>query len=246
MARAGAASLTFLTIVPIGRRVQLSGADVARGSVAFPIVGCGIGALGGVVDWALGRHAPAMLAAVVAVAITALITGGLHLDGLADYADSFGGRTVEDRLRIMRDHAIGTYGGLALMLDLLIRTSALAAVAGTGHAIAFGAAAGAVSRSCGPVLSAMLPYAQRSSGSGSALSTYASKGRAVAATVLSLILALLAVGLSVWVVAVATALVLASVSMSASRRLGGVTGDVMGAASELVEITTLAVLASLL
>lgn len=244
-ARACAASLTFLTIVPIGRRVRLTGADVARGSVAFPIVGCGIGALAGVTDWALGLHVPAMLAAAVAVAVGALITGALHLDGLADYADSFGGRTVEDRLRIMRDHAIGTYGGLALMLDLLIKASAFAAVAGTTHAIAFGAAAGAVSRMGGSILSAVLPYAQRSAGSGSVLSASAGVGRAAAATALGLILALITVGQSVWVVAVAAALVLTLVALSAFRRLGGVTGDVMGAASELVEMTTLAVLVAL-
>lgn len=244
-ARASAASLAFLTILPIGRQVRLTGADVARGSIAFPIVGCGIGALGGVADWALGLHAPAMLAAVVAVAICTLITGALHLDGLADYADSFGGRTVDDRLRIMRDHAIGTYGGLALILDLLIKTSAFAAVAGTTDAIAFGAAAGAVSRMCGPILAAVLPYAQRSTGSGSALSARPSAGRAAVAAALGLILALFTVGQSAWVAAAAAALVLTLVALSAFQRLGGVTGDVMGAASELVEMTTLAVLVAM-
>src|SRR5690606_8289706 len=80
-ARAVAAAVTFLTVLPVARRVALDGADVARGSVLFPLVGAGIGALSGGLVWALGDHLPPVLAAVVGVAAGALVTGALHLDG---------------------------------------------------------------------------------------------------------------------------------------------------------------------
>lgn len=243
--RALAAAVTFLTVLPVARRVALDGADVARGSVLFPVVGAGIGALGGGLAWALGGHVPPLLAAVVGVAAGAAVTGALHLDGLADCADGFGGRTIEDRLRIMRDHTIGTYGATALLLDLLVRVAALAALAGSVDALLVGAAAGGIGRAGGPILAATLPYARTTPGAGEALSAHPSRGRAVAATVLGAVVAFAFVGLDAWAVVVVTALVVPLAGRSARNRLGGVTGDVMGATAELVEIGSLTLLVAL-
>lgn len=243
--RAASAALTFLTIIPLGRRVALDGADVARGSVLFPLVGAGIGSSVGAVAWLLGRSTPPMLAAAVAVALGALITGALHLDGLADCADGYGGRTVDDRLRIMRDHTIGTYGAAALLLDLLIKTSALAAVAGTSHALTFAIAAGAMSRIVGPMIAVAMPYAQRRAGAGAALSATASPARATATLLVGAVLAVAAVGYDAWAAILVALLVVAVVRRSCRRRLGGVTGDVMGAAVELVEAAALVALVAL-
>lgn len=243
--RALAAAVTFLTVVPVARKVALDGADVARGSVLFPVVGAGIGALGGGVVWALGDDLPPILAAALGVAVVAAVTGALHLDGLADCADGFGGRTPEDRLRIMRDHTIGTYGATALLLDLLIRVSALAALAGTSDALLVAAAAGGIGRAGGPLLAAWLPYAQTRPGAGEALSSHPSTARAVASTVLGALVAVACVGVDAWAVLVVTAVVVPLAGRSARNRLGGVTGDVMGATAELVEIGSLALLVAL-
>jgi adenosylcobinamide-GDP ribazoletransferase len=243
--RAVAAAVSFLTVLPVARRVALDGADVARGSVLFPLVGGGIGALSGGVVWALGEHVPPMLAAVIGVAVGAAITGALHLDGLADCADSYGGRTPEDRLRIMRDHTIGTYGGAALLLDLLVRVSALSALAGSSDALLFAAAAGGIGRAGGPLLAAALPYAQTRPGAGEALSAHPSRGRAVASVVVGAVVAVACVGVDAWAVLLVTAVVVPLAGRSARRRLGGVTGDVMGATAELVEIGSLALLVAL-
>jgi adenosylcobinamide-GDP ribazoletransferase len=243
--RAVLAAVTFLTVLPVGRRVPLDGADVARGSILFPVVGAGIGALSGGLVWWLGDDLPALLAAVVGVAVGTAITGALHLDGLADCADGFGGRTPEDRLRIMRDHTIGTYGASALLLDLLVRTSALAALAGSRDALLVAAAAGGAGRVGGPLLAAALPYAQARPGAGEALSAHPSTLRAVVASLVAAIVAVACLGADAWAVLLVTVVVVPVVGRSARRRLGGVTGDVMGATAELVEIGSLALLVAL-
>jgi cobalamin 5'-phosphate synthase/cobalamin synthase len=242
--RAGLASVTFLTIVPVATRVVLDSVDVARGAVLFPVVGGLIGALGGSVAYALAGPTSPLVAAAAAVAVMAAVTGALHLDGLADFADGFGGRTVEDRLRIMRDHTVGAYGATTLLLDLLIKAAAFTAVAGTGHAVAVGVAAGAASRSCGPVLAAVLPYAQTRTGAGGALHTDGAGRRALATVLVTAAVVAAAVGWAGWRVALGCVVACVLVGGSARRRLGGVTGDVMGAACELAELAALVALMS--
>lgn len=243
--RAVLAAFSFLTVLPFGRLAALDGRDVARGSVLFPVVGGAIGAASGGTVWLLGDDLPAMLAAVLGVAVAAALTGALHLDGLADCADGFGARTPEDRLRVMRDHTNGTYGGTALLLDLLVRVAALSALAGTRDALLFSIAAGALSRVAGPLLAVLLPYAQDRPGAGEALNSNPSQPRAAVALVVGALVAFCCLGAgdgryaaSVGIAAV----VLSLVAWTSKRRLGGVTGDVMGAASELVELAVLVVL----
>jgi len=246
--RALVAAFSFLTVLPFGRLMALDGKDVARGSVLFPVVGASIGALTGGAAWVLGDHLPPLLAAALAVALGAAVTGALHLDGLADCADGFGARTIEDRLRVMRDHTNGTYGGTALLLDLIIRVSALAAVAGTKDALLFSIAAGALSRIVGPLLAIALPYAQAQPGAGEALNSFPSQTRAAGVALIAGLITFFCVDDSTAypLSLVATAAVIALVGWTAKKRLGGVTGDVMGAASELVEITVLTVLVATL
>jgi adenosylcobinamide-GDP ribazoletransferase len=236
--RAVVAAFSFLTVLPFGRLMALDGRDVARGSVLFPVVGGAIGAMTGGVAFGLADHLSPLLGAAVAVALGTIVTGALHLDGLADCADGFGGRTPADRLRIMRDHTIGTYGGSALLLDLMIRISALATVARTRDAVLFSIAAGALSRTGGPLLAVWLPYAQGQPGAGEALNSHPSQPRAAAALILGAVIAFTAI------VATAGAVILLA-GWTARSRLGGVTGDVMGATSELIEIAVLTVLVAL-
>lgn len=247
--RAAAAALTFLTVIPLGRRVVLDGRDVANGSLLFPLVGAGVGAVSGTLAWLLGdagsHHSP-VLAAAIGVTAAAALTGFLHMDGLADFADSYGGRTVADRLRIMRDHTIGSYGASALILTLLIKVAALSTVAGSTHAITIAAAAGALSRTSGTILSMALPYARPGPGRGSLLTTSGHRVRSVAVLVFAVAITAACLRSALWPAAVtavaAAAVMLTLVGYTARRRLGGITGDVMGAASELVETTCLALL----
>jgi adenosylcobinamide-GDP ribazoletransferase len=251
--RAFLAAFSFLTVLPFGRLVALDGRDVARGSVLFPLVGGAIGALTGGLAWVLGDHVPPLLAAVLAVAAGVAVTGALHLDGLADCADGFGARTVEDRLRVMRDHTNGTYGGSALLLDLMIRVAALSAVAGTRDALLISVSAGALSRVAGPILAAQLPYVQGTPGAGEALNANPSRQRSVLAGVLGAVMGYAALTPviedsvpRVLVVLACPYAVISLVGWLSKRRLRGITGDVMGAASELVELAVLVVAVALL
>ena len=108
---------------------------LARAAWAFPIAGLVVGLIGAIV-YALAHRIglPSWTAAALAVAATLLATGCLHEDGLADTADGFGGgKTREQKLEIMRDSRIGTYGVCALALSLLLRVGALASFSRYAH-----------------------------------------------------------------------------------------------------------------
>ena len=121
------AAVAFLTRIPIRR--AFSTEQVARAAAWFPLVGGLLGLVYGAVWFGATRVVPPYVAAILVLACEALLTGALHFDGLADMADGFGGgRTRDDVLRIMRDHAIGTYGATALVLLLLLTASCLVAL----------------------------------------------------------------------------------------------------------------------
>ena len=167
--------------------------------------------------------------------MVALVTGALHLDALADTADALGGTTRERRLEIMRDHAIGSFGAVALVVVLLFEASLLAAETSAWSAFAAAAACG---RWAALPLAAFLPGAREE---GTALSNL---------SLLSVVLGLLAAcavavgvrggeGLVAVAAAALTALVL---GLFFRRWLGGVTGDTLGATSELAQAVALAAL----
>jgi adenosylcobinamide-GDP ribazoletransferase len=159
--RASAAAVSFLTRVPLGGRLGLGGEDVARGAVLFPLVGAGIGALVGAVVVGLDATTTVLLAAALAVAAEALLTGAIHLDALADSADGLGAASRERALEVMREPAIGSFGTAALVLDLLVKTAALAAVAAGPRAVLAVAAAYALGRTAPLAVGWALPYARR-------------------------------------------------------------------------------------
>jgi adenosylcobinamide-GDP ribazoletransferase len=126
------AALAFLTRIPAGWLGVAPDArpDFRRASGIFPLVGCVVGAAGGGVMLAAGAiGVPPLASAVLAVTATMALTGGLHEDGLADTADSFGGATAERRLEIMDDSRIGSFGAAALAVSLLLRVACLTALA---------------------------------------------------------------------------------------------------------------------
>jgi adenosylcobinamide-GDP ribazoletransferase len=236
--RALLAAASFLSVIPVGRRLVFDADDLARSGPAFPLVGAAIGAAVGATAAALAHPLSPLLAAALALALGVALTGALHLDGLADSADALAARSRADALRIMRDHAIGAYGASALGLDLLIKLAALSEL--VAHHRAFGAAiaAGALSRLTPVLLGASLPYARPEGGTGSALAA-GGRLRAGAAAAVALVVALLAAHAGGGVL-FATALALALLLAGLMRRwLGGVTGDTLGAALELTELTVL-------
>ena len=240
--RAAAGALSFLTRVPVGSRVALDGDDVARGAVLFPLVGAAIGALVGLVVVGLDARLTALVAAGLAVALEALVTGGIHLDAVADWADGLGARSRERALEVMREPAIGAFGATALLLDLVVKIAALAAIAAGPHAVLAVAAAYALGRTVPLALGWALPYARPEAGSGSALTGGAGEVSRALGVGLGLGLAVAALGLRGIALAGAAGLAALLIGLVARWRLGGVTGDVLGAGTELA--TTLALVAA--
>jgi adenosylcobinamide-GDP ribazoletransferase len=236
--RGAAAALAFLTRVPVGRRVALDGEDLGRAGPAFPLVGAGLGAVVGGIAASLSGPLSPLLAAALALAAGTLLTGALHLDALADTADALGARTRERALEIMRDHAVGAYGAVAIALDLLVKAAALADLARHGRALPVAIAAGALSRAVPVPLAAALPYARPGEGLARSLAAGA-WGRAAAALAAATLVAALATGLVGVALAACAALAAASLGAVFARWLGGVTGDALGAAVELAEVAML-------
>jgi adenosylcobinamide-GDP ribazoletransferase len=227
--RALLAAIAFLTRIPVGAAAF----DVDSGAALFPVVGAGLGAAVGGTAYGLARILPPLAAAGIALAVGALLTGALHLDGLADTADAFGAHSRDGALAIMRDHAIGTYGAVALVLDLLVKTAALAALAGRSRVVLEALAAGALSRAVPVVLGFALPSV-RAEGAGAVFRV--APAAAIVAVLLAAALAVPAEPLLIPVAAV-VALVL---GLWFRRWLGGGTGDTLGAATELAETAVLA------
>jgi adenosylcobinamide-GDP ribazoletransferase len=239
------AALTFLTRVPLGRRLVLDGEDVARAGPAFPLVGAGIGAVVGGIAAALAHPLSPLLAVALALACGAVLTGALHLDALADTADALGARSRERALEIMRDHAIGAYGAVAIALDLLIKAGALAALVKHQHVLRFAIAAGALSRLAPVLLAASLPYARPGSGAGESL-TRGGRGRALVAVVVALAITVPVAGIDGVMVAACAVACAALLGVCFRRWLGGITGDTLGAAVELTEAVVLVVAVGLI
>ena len=233
-------AVSFLTRVPVGGSVDAD--DVARGAALFPLVGAGVGALSGAVAVLLHPTLSPLLAATAAVAVAAVITGGMHLDALADTADGLGAHSRERALEIMRDSRVGTFGATALVLDLLLKIGAIGTLLVHGDALASLVAAGARSRAASPPLAATLRYPRVEGGPGSVLSGRTSLGTATFAVLIAVAAALL-LGRAWLIVAVAAAAIL--LGLFYRRWLGGATGDCLGAATELSETLALVVAAAL-
>lgn len=226
-------AVTFLTIVPAPGRSRLGLEDVAKALWAFPLVGLGLGAAALGVRQAASQALPEpATAALVVVALLAL-TGGMHLEGLADACDGlFGGRTREDRLAIMRDPRVGAYGVMGVVSVLGLKWAGVASLPG---AIRFEALvlAPCLARAGLAICVAAFPYAREQGmgapfRDGGARRALAACGIAAGASA-----ALLGPGgLAVWALATGGALALGA---WASSRVGGLTGDLYGAITEVVE-----------
>lgn len=233
-----AAAIGLLTRLPVP-----FAAPQAQGAWAWPLAGLLVGIIVAcvamVMDW-LGL--PASLAAVFVLVAGAVVTGGLHEDGLADCADGFwGGRTPARRLAIMKDSRIGSYGVLALVLTVLLRWQAVVLIL-DAEAWPVLIAAAVLSRAPMAALAAALPNAR-----GGGLSQ--SIGRpdrmtALRGIGLALILGMVAAGVPGLCMAFWAGIAAFGVAMLARAKIGGQTGDVLGASQQMAETAALTLAAA--
>lgn len=243
-------AITLLTAIPLaGRRAAVAAPDRATAAAAMcwaPLVGLLIGAVGAGILLLAVRvgHTGPLLAAVLAVGSGAVLTRALHLDGLADLADGLGsGRPASQALEIMQRSDVGPFGVVTLVLVLLMQVSALARAQDLGRGPAAIVAAAVASRLAITLACRRGIPAARQRGLGAMVAGTVHPAACVLLVVAALAAAAAADG---WPLAVAVAAGLASsaaVTALAVRRLGGITGDVLGAVAELAAAACLVVTA---
>jgi adenosylcobinamide-GDP ribazoletransferase len=238
-------AISFLTILPVIDQRPASEETVAASLEWFPIVGFLIGlALAGE-DWLLAHFFAQVIRSVLIVLSLTIVTGAVHLDGLADTADALGaGRDRERALDILRDSRVGTFGASAIFFDLTLKILALSTLAGHRRYAAL-IIAPMLARWSMLLVAAGLPYL-RASGSGSTLLSGKISGARTIVVAIFTIAVMLTLG-AMRPIALATALAIAVVFAMRSfyrRWLGGVTGDLIGACGELVEIAVLVTMGS--
>lgn len=229
-------AIAFLTRLPVGKFVAFDAADVGHSAGWFPFVGILLGGIYCGAAAVLKAHLPLGLVAVVLVLLDALATGALHYDGLADSADGFGGgKNREDILRIMREHAIGSYGGLALVIAVALKVAAYDALLSGTHWIPALILTPALGRWSILFLTATLQYARTDT------SVVEDMGkRALVFGTLSMIVALgAAMSGRAWMAAAVVVAVTACFGEYCRRRIGGITGDTLGASVQLSETAAL-------
>ncbi|MES2667171.1 MAG: adenosylcobinamide-GDP ribazoletransferase [Pseudomonadota bacterium] len=212
----------------------------------WPLVGAVVGGLVAVAAaTAQAIGLPAGVTAALVLALLAALTGGLHEDGLADTADGlFGGWTRDRRLEIMKDSRIGSYGALALIFVMLAKWSALVAiVTAEGLAPAL-IAAGALSRAAMAVVMASLPPA-RDTGLSRSVGRPGGKTAAVAVG-LALVIGGAAIGPALLAALALITLTTTALALIARARIGGQTGDILGATQQLADLAALTMIAAAL
>ena len=236
-------ALMLLTVIPAGR-LSDPAPGLAQAAWAYPLIGLVTGSVGWAAFASLtAAGAAAPLSALVAVGALVAVTGGLHHDGLADFADGVGGgRDRARRLEIMRDSRIGTYGVLALIFAVALPVMSLTDLAGRVSWAHF-ALIGTASRFAMLAALIRLPQA-RSDGLGHHASGVGSA--ALLAGLVSIAALCLLAGTAAFWGILAIALAALIVAHVARTRLGGQTGDVLGTVQLTSEVAAWLALALLL
>lgn len=237
MIRSFLSALSFLTILP-GLRAEISEKAFSRAPIWFPLVGYLIGTAGlGLSQIFLGWLSP-WLNSFLLLLFLVILTGALHLDGLADWADSFAGKDPEQRLKIMKDSHHGTFGILALILVLLGKFLAIGLLIEEKNLVMLALAPG-LARLSPTLILGLIPYARTEGGTGTIfeqgkrkwhlLFAFALAGAPVA--ILRSFSGLIGLG-----IVLLLSLVFA---WDGQKRLRGFTGDLLGASIEICELANL-------
>jgi adenosylcobinamide-GDP ribazoletransferase len=231
-------ALQFLTIIPMPFKKQWEAKDIASSLIFFPVIGLLVGLLVFLAWWGLGEVFSPVVAAVLILLLWVIISGAMHLDGLADSCDGLGGSTPEKRLEIMKDSHSGAFGIVGVSLLLLVKFAAIVSLAGwSWETLVLAPVLG----SWAMVLAiTVFPYA-RKNGLGLAFKQGSTVLRLLIASIITLAAVILLAGW--WGIAVMaiTGLVTLLIGLFFKSRLGGLTGDTYGAIKEVNEALSLIV-----
>lgn len=238
-------AIAFLTRLPIPSKFVFEAQDVGRATLLFPFVGAVIGLAQVVllqlfVTLNLSINSPlkAGLVAILLVILNVFLTGALHYDGLADMADGFGGgRNKERTLEIMRDSLIGSYGATALILLILLKVTAIAAlISGTNQTWQILIIAPMLGRWASVPVGKFTEYARKTGGLGKSITDFVGwtelSGATLIAVMITFTLIDWKIGLILWFVIGLISLFMVRMCL---KKIGGITGDTLGANTEVCE-----------
>jgi adenosylcobinamide-GDP ribazoletransferase len=232
-------ALMFLTRIPVGKQYVFRSEDLPRSAVYFPIVGLMIGLLGGLVLFCAGLFVPPIVAVLLCMGVTVAVTGALHEDGLADTADGLiGGLERQHSLEIMKDSRLGTYGAVVLWFSLTAKLFLLTALLEKGvfTAICALVVANGLGRAATVTLLFSHQYVRTEESKASPFGNTVTLKEFVTALLAPILLSFALLGSK----AVLPLMVAAAATWAAGvyfhKRIGGITGDCLGAANQLVEL----------
>ena len=253
-ARALAAAFTFLTRLPLGSLASHDPADLPRAAIYFPVVGLVVALAGAATYAAASLLWPTNIAIVLSMIGTTLATGAFHEDALADSLDGFGGGWTRDRvLAIMKDSRVGSYALVGTALALILKFATLAAIAGPNRSVRPIAIALVAAHVCSRWSSLLLiwryPYVRPTtegerSSAGRPFVDGVTPMRLLAATAIAIVITTTALGREAFAVFGVAVGVSALAGRYFDRRIGGITGDAVGAANQVVEICVYLALAA--
>jgi adenosylcobinamide-GDP ribazoletransferase len=232
-------ALMFMTRLPVGKGYVFRSEDLPRSAVYFPIVGLMVGLLGGLVLLCTGLFFPPVVAVLFCMGATVAVTGALHEDGLADAMDGLlGGQEPQQRLAIMRDSRLGSYGAVALWFSLTAKAFVLTSMLEEGVLKAAGAliVAHGLGRAATVLLLFRHPYVRNDQSKAGPFGNAVTPKEAVLAMIPPVLLAFFLLGNRSLPTLFATATGTWAAGRYFQKKIGGVTGDCLGAANQLIEL----------
>lgn len=228
-------AFAFLTRIPINHKDDVS---IQRSAVWFPFVGSTIGLAAGLIFMGLNEITSATSAAALTLLFSILVTGGFHHDGLADTFDGLvGGWNPEDRLRILKDSRHGTYGVLAIVLQLIVQFSLLSSLSPRIALLAL-ISAHTLGRLV-PIYFMLSPAVPTHEGMGATYARTVRRNQVLFATLLTSALLIPLLGHHLILLGAIVGIVSLFFLLYVRRRIGGVVGDVLGASEQIAESVVL-------
>ncbi len=240
-------AVVFLTRIPVGSFYHFRREDLSSSVVYFPVVGMLVGLFGGIVLLASHDFLPTSIAVLFCMAATVAITGGMHEDGLADAADGlFGGINSAHCLEIMKDSRLGTFGALALWFSLTAKLLLLGALVAWNAWLAFAAliVANTLGRGACVALLYFYPYVRVEGSKGKSFGNSLTRRQLLPALAIAVALAFVLLNRAAALCVLGAIFFAALAGIYFKRKIGGVTGDCLGAANQLVELASYLALAA--
>jgi adenosylcobinamide-GDP ribazoletransferase len=238
-------AIQFFTRIPVPAWVGHSAQQLDQSARYFPLVGICVGAISAAALWLGAQILPLSLAVGLSMAVSILATGAFHEDGLSDFADGLGGYSKEKTLAIMKDSRVGVYGVIALVLVLLLKYQALLELC-SEHSPLFVAAALVAAHGVSRLMAASIMLTQRYvRDDDSARAKPAAQQISPASFAIASLTGLAATGIlfaagahpvQVFMAVAAALLMRVYLAWQLQKRLGGYTGDCLGALQQFSEL----------